>query len=955
MDRSLKLLNYATLDANNNLVLYTELNHTFNVNDIIYIVGGYYDNVNDLQFNNPFTSIKYKVLQINNTNNSFTIDVQYNNINDIIFPYGTLTNQYGDETDSVELAYNNYTTGMHKGVYVSKCVINNATINGGIINNGIVGSDENNIIINNTTIRHIVSKNTSVKSVTITDKLFNNPLQTRKFTRDIINNQLINIPTGPNNNEFGFSVFEKITNLNDNITINGNEFINQGSQFINFNFNTPIEINNSRIGNNNSLTNDNIKISGNITFNNCLINGFKYVNNNATFNNCKFETYKDINCTGITINGVGDITFGVNYLDVENNTFINGTKLSILNLWYNPLVSYDALRKGLKCTIADSGYIYNDAGSGFIRVNITNNEVLSDWASYVTYLNNAVLDELKLSVIIEEDLTEPYETFTINNSTVFSALLNDNISMYNSNVIGGYYNNIKTKDNTFTGIDDDVIIKDVVQLVELDKTVDVKNFDRVYVNTTKQITGKFDNFSIIDDAFILDSELNNTIVNNINLNTFIYNSKIKRDVIIDENIFYDRIKYEENAIQVINNNFEIINEYPEGRNSKWVTGLLGQQLPLNDYAMNVNSLQNGSGNQYYERYKVENGETLVHVPNLQHLIDTPNSIAQFASKWNFIANRVRLNQPTFPLDGSKFFFWKTDGYNMNKSVLYHGILNPDNMNLYNALINRTDYIESSVYTHFTGTSLPAQNMIFPNYSPTMTIQGDDNFVYNKPQNNILSNEGFLFHDIVCDHIKDTPNEFPDYTINEPNIDNIIQIRIDRLLGGSQTYTLNNNDNINVDANGTVEQFDLYSMWMLFDINDFKNKDNLDITKVPAPFIEIEYFTVENTTNNKNFIIYRNYVPPYTGATNNTQYALDNIIDSNDFPNDFSFIALEKNYNYKVLLGETIEYKIVYWITWWYENESYTVGAPTPTPTHITNTVRNGHRTRHEFNFTLTGV
>lgn len=951
MDRSVKLLNLANV-SNNYLVLYTELNHTFNIGENVYIVGGYYDNVNNLQFNNPYTTTKYKIIAIDNTINSFTIDYFYNNPNDVIFPYGNLTNQFGDETDTIQLAYNNYTSGMYKGVYVSKCVINNGFINSGTINNGICGSDENEISINNTNIRHIISKKTNVKNTTITDKLFNTQIQTRKFVRNIFNSPTLitNVPTSPNNNGYGYSVFESIRNLNDNITINGNEFINQMGQ-IDFNFTTPVEINNSKFGNNDSLTQDNVKISGDVTFNNCLIHSFKFLNNNFKINNSKVNTYKDIKCTGITINGTGDITFNVDYSVVENNTFINGTEVSIINLWYNPTTSYDALRKGLKCTITDSGYTFNNASSGFIRVNITNTEVLNDWATYVPFITSAILDEIKLSTVIKPDLVEPFESVEINNSEVFGAFINDKTTLLNNKVNGGYYNNIRVRNNEYVGIDNDCVLKDVIQLVDLNQVMSPRKFDRVYVNTTKQISGKFDNFSVIDDGTIIDSELNNTIVNNINSNTFIYNTIIKRDITIDSSVFYDRIKFEENALSIVGNSLTNINFYPEGRASKWVTGLLGQQLPvLNDYATNVNSLQNGFNNQYYERYKVDNGETLVHAPNLQHLIDIPNSVTQFASKWYFIANKVESTS-SVPV------FWKTNGFNMSKSVLYSGQLNPNNLPLYNALINRTDYIESGVYTHFTGASLPVNNQFAPAFDPIVVIQVDDNFVYNKPQNNILSNEGFLFHDIVCDHIKDTPDNFPDYTVNEPNIDNIINIVLYSEPNPFLEYTLTNNDNINIISNSPVPFVeDFYNIHMVFDIIDFKNQNNQNITHLPAPFIEIEYVQrhkLDNTPvfiyQNNNNVSYKNYVPPYTGSNNNYHYALDNIIASTDFQNNFKFETI------RIMNGQILQYKIVYWITWWYENESYTVGAPTPTPTHITNTVRNGHRTRHEFNFTVTGV
>jgi len=242
-----KLINYASVN-NGKLRLYTELNHAFVVNDIVFINGGYYDNCNKSTNSfNPFNIYNkgYKIIQINDVN-SFTIDYTVTNIS-LIYPYGIANNRFGDPQDNTNLAYNTFTgQNLYKDIFISKCAFIRGNFRSGTINNGIFGSDNNTSYISNTLvnetnviINHICGKNIEINKSTI--NLKTHPLLSTTTKASIledltnsVNNPFIYSTSviGNNNDGYGFNIFEKINN-NSNILITGGDFSN--NRFINLN------------------------------------------------------------------------------------------------------------------------------------------------------------------------------------------------------------------------------------------------------------------------------------------------------------------------------------------------------------------------------------------------------------------------------------------------------------------------------------------------------------------------------------------------------------------------------------------------------------------------------------------------------------------------------------------------------------------------------------------------
>lgn len=234
--RSSKLLNKAT-ENNGKLTLYTELNHTFNVGDYVYISGGYYDNTTENAFTSNWlvsgsifntNNRPYKVISINVALNSFTLD--YNVGLSPYFPYcskNVITNIYADPTNLIDPAYitdDIATSGdnLYKHVYVSQVFNSSTRVRKGLINNGIFGTDVvlnyvgqklgdggNSSYKNNLTIRHIASKRIKMDYGVIMSKSFDtestNKLEVNT-TSGLYN--LYNIVIANNNESQGYSYFQ---------------------------------------------------------------------------------------------------------------------------------------------------------------------------------------------------------------------------------------------------------------------------------------------------------------------------------------------------------------------------------------------------------------------------------------------------------------------------------------------------------------------------------------------------------------------------------------------------------------------------------------------------------------------------------------------------------------------------------------------------------------------------
>lgn len=981
MDRSLKLLNYATLDGNNNLVLYTELNHTFQEDDVIYITGGYYDNVNNLQYNNPFTNTQYKIIATNNSLNSFTLDFFISNINDLVYPYGTDDNRFGNPLDNVNLAYNSFLMGMNKDVYVSKTIINAGYINNTNINNGVFGSDNNIITINESNITHICGKNISVKNVEINDKLSNTPPATTKYrvNEDLtINPQnpfnLVSVPIGINNGGYSYSIFERINNLNDNVIINSGNFTNNEPGFIDIVYNSGTHIiSNSKIGNSKNLRNiTNATFGGEITFENCEINGISntQILDEFTFNDCYINTKVELSSQVFDINeiDIGYITLRVSYEFIANNVFSIGTSVVLTNVKYNN-EKYHYLNKNMICDIEDVEYTFGDITSAKVTLFLQNSYSDNNW---VDIFNN--INDYDFSDICFYSNIDPNNKHTYNNCDIESSLNSIRLNIFDSNIISGRLNKVKIfggntigNSNTELNLINNYFYLHQQEILTFNNIVNNYNITHSFIDTDNPIIGTIDNCTI-DKAHISDSTITNSIINNtssISTNaqnsTIIYNSELKENNIVASDVFFNKVIFGEFGETSFNNNIIVTSTYSENRNSPWVTGRISQQLPrprFSSHNENINCIKNNENYyNYYDRINVELLENTnnikLHVPNISYL---SNVIDNENDDWFIISNAVIFN-PSVPA-------WEPiSNINVNTSnIPIHG--GKLGTIFKQKLINRVSYDALGTTNEISGgVPLPPNNI-------GDIVEVDDNFVHTKTLN-LVNNDTTNNHFVFIDAIDETPDEFPDYNQNVGNLDNLITCT----LTGNNIYNVNNGDNINVN-NGA------YNIEFNIDYSGFVDKLGNTMEKMCATFIEVEqvkinYSDLDGNPTIKN-IFYPNYIPPYFviptispaptpistnyNSSTNNNYAYDNILLFSELNTNIynNFLLLKDNtilsnnpvFPINLELDDNmVKVKIVYWITWYYDESGILNISPEPNPFY-TNEKITGHRTRHELQFNV---
>ncbi len=264
--RSLKLLNTASTTSGK-LTVYTELDHQFIIGDLVYISGGYYDNIDASIYsgswsnvNNPFVVRPYKVLSINYSLNLVVLDIDVSGSPK--FPYCAKTvtsNTTASPLDNSDKAYatamptNN--PNLFRGVYISQVAMPKPRLVKGIVNNGIIGADKvqaylgkkvsNGGTITNrqdVTLMHCVGKNIKSELIVINSKSFGSGLPTSKFrVNDTFN--LVGVAAGNDNDGYGYSQFERAdlqSSIANGIRLQRTQIGNQGRGAININ-NAKIE------------------------------------------------------------------------------------------------------------------------------------------------------------------------------------------------------------------------------------------------------------------------------------------------------------------------------------------------------------------------------------------------------------------------------------------------------------------------------------------------------------------------------------------------------------------------------------------------------------------------------------------------------------------------------------------------------------------------------------------
>lgn len=570
--KSVKLLNYLQ-DNNGYLTFYSELDHTFKIDDVIFITGGYYDNTNDLTYNtsyingdpttykfNPFKKVTrgYKVLDVNLANNSFTLDIE--TPGNIYFPYANkaaTTNYFGDPNISTpgEIAVNNYfnANGLYNYVIASQVVFGAKRFVNGTINNGIFGNDYRSSRINlngsstNVIINHIASKNTVVNSTIILSKTDTSNISSVKC--ELVENGYagtINVKELTiNNNKYGYSLFDNFT-CEDNVKIYNGDFEKPSDKYYDsvYDLYTGIdffgsEIFKAKIGSNVFST-----IQSNLIENITIHNSDVYfANNNSAytiFDNCNIKKYitfdLDLIDPAYDILNPGKITFYVKYQNIANTYlalgnmhfgWVTGINNNVTNNKEDNLINKEVSIQ------ATHTYLDYTPGLTYIDVIFLDFTTLSigDWITYIT-----------TNPIIDYDFSKMQ--FHINSNSNLDVIKVTGIStvnMMHSSLSGQTYlhlDGINGLINVQSGIYDGIYFTPNVNFNTSSGVITLINNTFIYGSYTAEntfnncilkdnnnITGIFTN-SILKDGVYVNSNITNSNLVKVTKDVYIYNSEL---------------------------------------------------------------------------------------------------------------------------------------------------------------------------------------------------------------------------------------------------------------------------------------------------------------------------------------------------------------------------------------------------------------------------------------------
>lgn len=971
-DKSLKLLNYAQTD-NNNLKLYTELDHSFKLGDRVYIVGGFYDNVSGIVPNDPFSVNYYTVIDVDYNKNSFTIDYTIQPISDLTYPYTKKNGAVGWESSDPygTDAYNRYDDDeIYKHVYVSRCVFNAGIFNAGIINNGIFGTDDNRIHVSchisnvndtsiptdNVKITHFVSKNIEITKGIVISKTANVNIATRKFrvvedktislTNNIPNNpfSITQINVGQNNDGYGYTVLEGFKTIQPVVPTN------------------ILSIRNTEITNN---LKDGVLLD-NVVYDNCRIGSKELTSTNKiTFLNKQTIT--------------NSVVQNINQNDPNLHFDI---KSSILDNGYDPSSTLESYHLGPNIVIIKVAYSdfankeLPKAGDIIYISNVLNKLNNPDYIhhEYITKYEVAYdvtytfgdLVPIQFFVkpegvsIIPPNLDNDFDfdnirihnvnnfRATIKDSVVSNyALENNNISytrIENSTINGGYYDDIMLINNTINGTENTILLTNPYQILSSDANMTLINAyvkgngNLISANEIEKV--KFENILIFSSTLksnvIADADCKLNYIEILN-NSNKLNENIK---------YYNNVKYRYNVYNIG------VSTYPEGRVSPHVIGNSYQTLPLsiNTYAKN------------YNKVSITNGTLL---PNSQVLINNSLGLSGYSMKYE--EPNFTKPDPAFPLNTDLL-------YPASVNDIISSMMSITMTNKYMSITNtssRNFHIKfDSDSLHMTGDRTNNNTSpIDPEFTgPDRTAGIDPYDLYEIPENYINIIKGnypamprdYSYNTVDLYDQEYEIKKFPDYNNNINNINNIIKMKLS-IVGilpiGSPYLNIGIFENGDTITNSAPNR--LYNISLLID-DDFVDESSNMATKVPAPFIEIEKFEVLDKNTNNKMISIINQIPRYTSINNqdNNQYAIDNIIDYQDFSKDFKIIRTNirnlpvdydqtlPNIAQEFIVTSDMKITIGYWITWNY-GEYYTYGAPGEDINNFTQW-EFSKRTYHEF-------
>lgn len=951
MSKSFKLLNYCTED-NNYLKLYTELQHDFQIGDTIRIVGGYYDISKQCQMIyqygpslNIYNSfIKgLKILAIDLPNNAFTVNAP-GDITNLIYPFGTNANPFGDPTDVINLAYNNYSTDdVYKDVYVSKCAVTNGNISKATINNGVFGTDTTTVTLNkfsnvasDLTINHIISKNTNITSCIINDTTGGVITQKLKLVEDLTVglstnpfNLVLDTPT-INNNGFGYNIFEKITissttntsTINNGIFENvkyGNIWLNKvnilGGKYGN-DYQTPATIFNSDITVSNA-TIKNINYTNKLTATSSIIDTFIPITATSaayTTNDFEIELSVDYN---ILANKLWDCIPG-NYYYLSGVNKINATNFSELNTkMFIELVSKTYTFGDItsaKIVIKLSGI------SGLWSTFKTNNPINTfDFTKakineYTTGFKIAILeaDSCTISSVFEDLSIAPPLYYIKNNSVlkegIFSGVFFEN-SVQANGVSFGESVYLENSVQLFNSISSETAPNTTFNYTLIDL---YNNTLKVDLNHSKLLSGALYNSSVY-----------NTVITNDNDATFLNNCILYDGAKVSNDVFWNDISIQFTADTVVSNTI-VSNSYFGDRKTPWVTAINGiAPLTNTQNSTNINKIEGYRSLSYYNSQEIINNTITTNgIPNYILKYDVP-SLYNIQSVFDDTPQFSIVDFGALTYNGSS---WPST---TNKPrILFNNILSND-ADLSTRMSNKLANTTSGIYTDFPGTT-PTNNSVI--------TRVDNNFVKTKNYHN-YHNEARTQRDVAV-YINDTlptPNNFPVSSLNTAA--SLFFLKFETLIGPDT-------DNV---FTGTTTALPNGVIKLLFRNNGIFAANLGNATIVPACFIEIERVVkieknLADVVQNID-IIECTYCPTYTGTNSLQAYAYNLTRSIGDYPTSF---YIKDNNNNDITLNVTslnkFDIEIEYWITWFYD-------AQTPALTNLSNaylfTGKNGgFRTKH---------
>lgn len=951
-DKSLRLLNYAKSELGGYLELYTELDHDFVVGDIVYIIGGYYDNTNELLYinnyssgtptkYNPFSVHKhgYEILYIDYTKNSFVIDFQVNPLN-IIYPYGTDSNKFGNPQDNVNLAYNTFVSNdMYKDIYVSRTCFIKGRFNKGTINNGVFGNDNQNVIIGkhpnmvayssttDITINHIASKNMELTAGVINSKTDGtNPISKKiKLIEDLtispINPFAINnVVVGNNNDGYGYNTFETFLHYGD-IIINNGVFDNPKNYNIQLFSNATI--NKFKFGENEPMFGSGCVLD-NVIINNSLVLNYTPTTTLIQVNNSKYDTYIDLNVNTFTFDTTpGHIILNVDYDIVANKIWTNGENIHILGfITPNNTTEFNTFNTDLFGTIVSTSYTFGDINSAQIIISCP--VLISDWATILlTNPNDYNVNNLKITFINNNANNIFFQNG--NNIATYSKLWTFTIDD-NNNILYGYYDAITYTNSVNVSSSNIGLITILNNSKQLVKNINnIPSLSYTFINgTIYKTSGKFKYSKIIGGIFY-NGLIEYTHVIPDMFDIYLDNMTLLNGARVESNVYWNDVNiqfYGEISTGVA---FETISYLGE-RKTPWSTeDTINLPMTLTSKSSELNKITGTRGidlSYYTSQYKVDS-LPMSHMNHYELTVELPN-----------------LMNTQIPLDNTKKCAIINNGtmyYNFGAWYLNTEVKNPLYFNtIPTAVMNRSNNITSGTYTKFTGVPLPPVNA-------SDIVRVDDNWVYNDTNYYYPTTTTTKQNDISINvyDIIPTPINFPDPNNNIP--ETLMFLKLDGDSGPDIDNIYDNN------ITPTAIHNAIYTMYFrqpgIYNDNVMSNAIN-----VPACFIEIEQVKVIkkdllDVVQSAN-IYYCDYCQSFTGASGGLQYAWDNICPIVNYPTDYKIIDKNGNPIYiKMTSNDKYEIIVEYWITWFY-NETNTTVTLENNPFFKTN-YKGGYRTKHQ--------